>query len=232
MYDRYTISATGDELEKSFGIKVPSSYKPSFNAAPTSLLPVLTMQHPEKVALFRWGFISSLSNNKSISPKLFNLSALSVFERPMYREALAMNRCVILADGFYAWKQVSKKQRIPQYFYFPNRTPFGIAGIWEASEDLEGHELFAFNMLTTPSNTLMRGFQEDMPIILSNDQIEKWLQPDPDMEVLKTISTMVSTQGIQIHPVSPRIENPHVNDEDLIKATTPSDQFGNYTLFN
>ena len=42
MIERYSITASADLLHKRFGVDVPDFYKPSFNASPTHLLPVIT----------------------------------------------------------------------------------------------------------------------------------------------------------------------------------------------
>lgn len=232
MYDRYTISADKKTLEQAFKVSIPKGFEPCYNAAPTKALPVITSNHPEEAQLFQWGFISNLSNNKSVSQKLFNLPVANAFERPTYRRSLENNRCVILADGFFAWKQVSKKQRVPNYFYFKNRAPFGIAGIWEESEDIEGNISQSFNMLTVRAGSTLESYQEDMPMILDESSMKIWLDEKQEIDKLKSLPDKVSSSSLLTHPVSPLISDPEKDSEDLIKPSTPSDQFGNYTLFN
>ena len=189
------------------------------------------MDHPETVQMAQWGFIGALANNKSISPKLYNLPANSAFERPTYRRSLGTNRCVIPADGFFAWKQVSKKQRIPYYFYFNDRSVFGIAGIWEGYEDMEGNFSRSFNMMTIDTAENL-SYQEDMPAILKPEQFSQWLSPETAMESLSEMLGHAGSRDLQSHPVSPLLINSVSNDPKVIAPTPPSDQFGNYTLFS
>ena len=232
MYDRYTIASPPEVLEKTFQVKIPAEYSRSYNAAPTHRLPVITQTHPEVVALFQWGFISTMSNNKAISSRLFNLPARNAFERPMYRKVLQSNRCLILADGFFTWKQVGKKQKVPFFCYLNNRQPFGIAGIWEADEDLEGNVAESFNMLTVSATHTLREYQEDMPAILKPEEAKIWLNEEQELPAIETMIKNISSLGIHLHAVSPLLADLSVNDERLIKPAPPSDQFGNYTLFS
>ncbi|NBW38980.1 MAG: SOS response-associated peptidase, partial [Cytophagia bacterium] len=41
MIERYTLTATREQLQQRFGVDVPEFYKPQYNAAPTHLLPVI-----------------------------------------------------------------------------------------------------------------------------------------------------------------------------------------------
>lgn len=232
MYDRYTIASSGPLLEKTFQIRMPAEYLPMYNAAPTNRLPVLIQSNPGSADMFQWGFIGALSNNKTISSRLFNLPAHTAFERPMYRSMLQSGRCLILADGFYTWKQVGKKQKVPYFCYFNNRQPFGIAGIWEESDDMEGVTTKSFNMLTVSATHTLREYQEDMPALLKPDEVLLWLNPESDLTAAEALIKNCTAQGIHLHAVSPLLTNSSINDERLIKPAAPSDQHGNYTLFS
>lgn len=231
MYDRYTLTKSAESLSKSLGVKVPESYRPTYNAAPTQQLPIVTMTLPDQLSFHHWGLISKMANNKAISPKLFNLPAAGL-ERPAYRKPLEQNRCIIPSDGFYLWKQVGKKQRVPYFAYFPNRDLFAIAGIWEEYEDLDGQLISSFNMITVGAAHVLREYQEDMPALLTVGQIKSWLDPGLPSHTAISILQNNPVTGLHLHAVSPLLNNLQINDERLIKPAPPADQFGNYTLFS
>lgn len=54
MLERYTITASRDELKQRFSLEVPEFYKPQYNAAPTHLLPVI-LQNSLGISFFYWG---------------------------------------------------------------------------------------------------------------------------------------------------------------------------------
>lgn len=232
MYDRYTITSSSASLEKDFQVKMPEQYQANFNATPTQQMPVITSDDPETGKMCYWGLPQAQSKNKAISVKLYNLPAFSAFQRPVYRKLIENRRCVILADGFYIWKQLSKKQKTPYYCYFNNRIPFGIAGVWEVYEDLDGNTSSIFNMLTVSATHDLRNYQEDMPAVIKAEAIRQWLRQDLSIAEAEDLVKNITGSGLLLHSVSPRITNTSLNSEQLIKPSAPSDQFGNYTLFS
>lgn len=232
MYDRYTLFSPKEELESIFSVKCPEGLQPNFNAAPSQKLPVITHQRPGEIQFFHWGLISQMANNKAISPKLFNLPLDHALNRPMYKRALQGNRCVILANGFYVWKQLTKKQKVPYFCYFSARQAFAIAGVWEEYDDMEGKATHTFNMLLIPATAELRDYQEAMPALLTPEQARQWLATDLETDEAQTILAAVSTKKLQLHAVSPRVNDLKNNDSSLIEPAPPSDQYGNYTLFN
>jgi len=226
MLDRYTITLQPDALTLVLGVEVPEAYTPHFNAAPTKKLPVITSADPGRVAMFHWGLMTPWSNNKAMSPKFFNLPFDSVKNKPTYRKKLISNRCIIPMDGFYLWKQVSKKQQVPYYFTFPDKRVFSVAGLWEENE--EGAP--SFIMIMRDANEQIREFQEDMPTIVTPASARKWLESDNQEELISLLD-IERIEEFTNHTVGPKIRELDRNDVSLIAPAPPADQHGNYTLF-
>lgn len=231
MVDRYTISSSAEWISQVFGSLSGTGFGPIYNAAPTRQLPILLASKPREIVLAKWGLISGLSNNKAISARLFNLSSDLAFEKTPYQRMIATKRAVILADGFFLWKQVSKKQRVPYYFYLKDRKPFGIGAVWE-QDDFDPQAVPSFNMLTQSARGSVREYQEDMPLILSEKSLKDWLDSASTVADLKNSLSDADTTAFSLHPVSPLISDISQEGESLIKPSQPSDQYGNYTLFN
>ncbi len=229
MYDRYTITLKNDELALTLGVEVPDEYSPQYNAAPTKKLPVVTSEENQRLSFFYWGLMSGWSNNKSMSPKLFNLPIESVQTKATYRRKLQTHRCVIPMDGFYVWKQVSKKQVVPHYFYYPDKRIFSVAALWEEIDEMDGSGE-SFIMITKPADKLFSGFHDDMPAILDAGATRKWLEAEDPEEAQQLLMTEQENELIS-HTVSPKIRDIEGNDVSCIEPTPASDQHGNYTLF-
>lgn len=227
MLDRYTLTLKPNELALVMGAEVPDGYEPHYNAAPTKSLPIVLSTQPERLVFQKWGLMTSWSNNRTMSSKFFNLPAESVFSKASYKKKLTTHKCVIPMDGFYVWKQVAKKQKVPYYFFFPDKKVFSVAGLWEEND--EGED--SFIMITQPSNDQISLFQEDMPAIMDTATTRKWLESD-DHDVLQGLLLEQSKQELMSHTVGPGITNLDLNEDFLIKPTPASDQHGNYTLFS
>ena len=50
-------------------------------------------------------------------------------------------RCLVLADGFYEWKEVARGRKTPFRFVRKDGSPFAFAGLWEVNRDEKGQEL-------------------------------------------------------------------------------------------
>ncbi|MEM0938884.1 MAG: SOS response-associated peptidase family protein [Bacteroidota bacterium] len=226
MLDRYTITLQSHELTLVLGVEVPDKYTPQYNAAPTKPLPIITNLSTEKLDFHKWGLMNMWTNNKTMSPKFFNLPVDSVINKTTYNKKLRTHRCVIPMDGFYLWKKMAKKQQIPHYFFFPDRKVFCVVGLWEENDD--GN---CFIMITKQANEYISAFQEDMPAIIDIGSTKKWLE-SKDLGDLEKLLTKESKEDFLSHTVSPRIKDIDANDVSFINPAPASDQHGNYTLFS
>lgn len=231
MIERYTLTATREQVQQRFGVEVPEFYQPQYNAAPTHLLPVI-LQGSAGVSFFYWGIPPDWAKNKHVSEKLINIRAESLQERPAMRKLLKRARCLVPADGFYAWKKVGKKTQIPHRFIAQDKSIFSFAGIWEEFEDNEGERHHTFMLITTPANALVSGMSERMPVILESKQEQVWMQEDSSEESLLALLKPYAEAKMSLYTVSPRINDSKLNVPSLIIATPPADQFGNLTLFD
>lgn len=232
MIERYSITASPAKIEQRFNVDVLDTYAPNFNAAPTQLLPVITATSSHGISTFYWGISPEWSKNKTLSEKIINVRAESILEKPMLKKGMMKNRCLVPADGFYAWKKVGKKTSIPYRLVTNDQELFSFAGIWEEFEDTEGNELHTFSIITTEANATAASVHERMPVIFSKEDEEIWLDNRSTEDDLMKILTPYPADKISHYPVSPRINNTNTNVPSLIIPTPPADQFGNLTLFD
>ncbi|MEJ2004477.1 MAG: SOS response-associated peptidase family protein [Cyclobacteriaceae bacterium] len=145
---------------------------------------------------------------------------------------LKSGRCIAPADSFYSWKQVSKKGRIPHRVLQDDESLFSMAAVWEEFEDDEGHVVHTFRIITTLAATPLAELTPVVPFILSESDVNRWLDPNLELEEIESILDNPSGKRLRYYTVSPRIENPENDNPSLIKPFSPADQFGNYSLFD
>lgn len=231
MIERYSITATAQKITEHFSVDVPEFYTPRYNAAPTQLLPVITSASPEGLSLFYWGRPPLWARNKSLSEKLVNLRLENLTARPVYKKAMMRFRCIIPADGFYAWKKLGKKTSIP-YRLITEREVFSIAGLWEEFEDETGSMVHTFMIITIPATEDAARVTDQMPAILDKQGEKIWLSPASSEKGLISSLTSNVSEKISLYPVSPRINEVKLDVPSLITPTPPADQHGNLTLFD
>lgn len=232
MIDRYSITASSPLVSERFSVDVPEFYKAHYNASPTHLLPVITSTTPQGLSLFYWGTAPEWAKNKTVSEKIINVRREDFAEKPALRKALAKQRCIVPADGFYGWKKVGKKTSIPYRFILKADGLFSFPALWEEFEDTDGNQIQTFTIITCSSDNVVTPIQDRMPVILTPDGEQTWLNKESTEEALLNILAASNTKDLNYYPVSPRISQQDVDVPSLIVPTPPSDQHGNLTLFD
>lgn len=226
----YTISKSANELASIFDLDLTGNFDPTYNAIPAKRLPVITQNSPEKLSFFYWGTTPGWAKNKMPSEKLYNARIEKAGNLAAYKNALINSRCAVIADGFYVWRQISKKGQVPYYYKLANEEIFAFAGLWEEFESAAGNSHYTFTIITQPATTSPDTPGGRLPCILTRKQLSQWLEgslQDP-LSMLQLISQPALTSSA----VSNRINDPANDDPGLVLPTTPADQFGNYSLFD
>lgn len=231
MCERYTLGASKEQLEQRFGSEMLENFHSRYNIAPTQLLPVITSDSPAGFSHFYWGTTPGFAKNKPLSLKYINAAAETAATKAATKSAFMRRRCIIPADGYYAWKKIGKKTKIPHRFVFPPDRLMSFAGLWEEYENENGEINHTFIILTVPANPLHRDFGDTMPAILDKGQEKIWLDKYSSPEQLQSVLSTYSEDKMTNYPVSPNVNFITNDSEYLIRKTSPMDQFGNYTLF-
>lgn len=85
----------------------------NYNVAPNNeILAIVRRGHVNVLATFHWGLGPHWARDVSIGSRMINARAESLAEKAGFREAFKRRRCLIVADGFYEWKN-HKGQKQP-----------------------------------------------------------------------------------------------------------------------
>ncbi len=141
-------------------------------------------------------------------------------------------RCIIPADGFYAWRKAGKKTQIPYRFVTTNQEIFSFAGLWEEFDDTDGNNFHTFTIITVPSNGIVSTVHDRMPVILNKQTEALWLKTDNTQDALMQILEAYPENKMNLYTISPRISDLRVDVPSLIAPAPAADQFGNLTLFD
>lgn len=227
----YSIASSPQLIEEYFNVEVTGQYQPRYNAAPTKLLPIITAENPAGLSFFYWGINPSFIKSKSISEKLIYAPSEQILSKASLKKNLKSQRCVILADSFFAWKNISKKERVPYRFHVADGNPFGIAGLWDEFENENGETVHTFMMITMESNSDVVDISDRMPAILDSDLMIDWLNESNTEESIINLITPYREKPLDRYTITPRIENPEFESPDIFKRVPPANQFGGFTLF-
>jgi len=232
MIERYSIHASAKQIATRFQIEEPENYKPRYNAAPSQLLPVITHESPQGFSYFYWGTAPQWSKNKTIAERIINTRGELIKDKPVLKKNLKTHRCLVPADGFYAWKKVGKKTNVPWRIIMKSKEIFSFAGLWEEYDDHEGNSFHTFSIITVPSEKWISEITERVPVIFSKDAEKIWLDKSSSDDHLISLLKIFPVELLEGYNVSPLINLIDKDGPSLITPKPPSDQFGNLTLFD
>jgi putative SOS response-associated peptidase YedK len=220
MCGRFTQFHSAKAIAKAFQLSEVPELAPHYNIAPTQTIAVVLQPAPKserQFRFFRWGLIPSWSKDPAIGARLINARAETVAEKPAFRSAFRHRRCLIPADGFYEWQR-QDGQKQPFYFHLQDHQPFAFAGLWEHWQGPEGEDIETCTILTITANELLGPVHDRMPVILSPEAYNTWV--DPELQTASQLQPLLCpypAEQMVAYPVSRAVNRTSFDDPDCIQ---------------
>jgi len=222
MCGRLTLTTAPEVVAAVFDVEVPR-FTPRYNIAPTQPLAVVRTRGEPPVRVYtemRWGLIPSWAKDRAIGNRMINARAETLEEKPAYRQAFRLRRCLVVADGFYEWQRTDQGKR-PYLIAAPDGAPFAIAGLWEIWRDTDGQALVTCAVITTAANRMMAPLHDRMPVVLPKAAYGTWLDPDMnDSRVLSELLTPCAEDALTLRAVSSYVNDPKHEDARCIESAS------------
>ena len=207
MCGRYNLYATTAELEEYFEVLRPPAAAPRYNIAPTQSSLILREEEAAPAwATARWGLVPSWAKDLKSGARMINARSETVAEKPAFRAAYKRRRCIVPAGGYYEWKKLDAKSKQPYHIHRDDGKPLAFAGLWErwtkGDEPVE-----SFSVLTTESEGPLGEIHDRMPVMLSRDSHDVWLDPEVDPAKLLELIRPLETDRLVGEAVSPIVGN-------------------------
>ncbi|KAI7876696.1 DUF159-domain-containing protein [Lichtheimia hyalospora FSU 10163] len=156
-------------------------FHPSYNVAPRKWIPVVRYADNNLILqTMKWGFIPSWAkhtpDNQPINARDETLSV----GHSMFDHAKNKGRCIVVAEGFFEWKKLTEKKKIPYYTKRKDGKLMLFAGLYDHSH-IDGQSLYSCTIVTTSPSKFFSFLHDRMPVILENGspEVEKWLSSEP-----------------------------------------------------
>lgn len=217
MCGRFTLRTPNKELSEVFGVTVPQ-LRLRYNIAPSQEIAAVRQSEggQRECALLKWGLIPSWSKEPKTSYSTINARAETVASKPAFRSAFKKRRCLILADGFYEWQKTDDTKQ-PMYIHMQDDEPFAFAGLWERWHK-DDQEIESCTIIVTEANELMEPFHDRMPVILSPDDYDLWLDPEFEGKgELQELLRPYPSEEMEAYPVSTLVNSPMNDVEECIE---------------
>ena len=219
MCGRYSLIADLGELARRFEFDGDwAKFDSAYNVAPTQDVLTVVGGETRPVGLMRWGLIPHWARDPKIGARMINARAETVAEKPAFRDALRRRRCLVLADGFYEWQRTAGTKR-PMRIVMRSGEPFAFAGLWSVWRDPDGNRVPSCAIITTSANDLLRPIHDRMPVVLSREMEDFWLDESvDDPDTLRGFLTPHPSDEMEAHAVSSLVNSVANDGPEVIEA--------------
>lgn len=124
-----------------------------------------------------WGFPFAAigKSGKKLKPKPVNNARSDKLQTGFWRSSFEARRCIIPVTGFCEAEGV-KGAKTRTWFSLPDQELFAVAGIWRDTAEWG----LAYSMVMTEACDRVGGIHDRMPVILSPNDWEEWLNANSD----------------------------------------------------
>ena len=185
---------------------------------------------PERqLRVLTWGLVPFWANDPAIGSRMINARVETVAEKPAFRRAFERRRAILPADGYYEWYPTEEltragKPRKQPYFIAPtDGGVLAMAGLYEIWRDPDRAEddpdrfRWTCTVLTTRAEDSLGHIHERMPMMLTPDRYDAWLDPRVgDRDTLLGLLEPAAPGRLEARPVSTLVSNVRNNGPELV----------------
>lgn len=239
MCGRYASSRRPEDLVEEFEVvadRTPAPLAADYNVAPTKEVYAVVERPPTKdspdpperqLRVLTWGLVPSWAKDPSIGNRMINARMETVADKPAYKRAFAVRRCLLPADGYFEWYPTSQTTKAGK----PVKQPFFIrpadggvlamAGLYEIwrdpsrSEDDPERFRWTCTVLTTEAEDSLGHIHDRMPLMVERDRWSQWLDPRVGGEL--SLLVPAAPGRLEAFPVSTAVGNVRNNGPELVE---------------
>jgi putative SOS response-associated peptidase YedK len=216
MCGRFTLTVDIKSVAEKFGVPATLDTSPRYNIAPTQEVVSIMHNGASHLEWLRWGLIPSWAKDESIGSRMINARAETLTEKPSFKGLLRSKRCLVIADGFYEWKQ-ENGLKTPMYITLKSGEPFAFAGLWDQWKSSDGQQIRSCTLITTEPNDVLAPIHNRMPAILLPEAYELWLDPDMrDEQALSHWLAPYPSDEMKARAVSRLVNDPKRDSPELL----------------
>ncbi|WP_107772322.1 SOS response-associated peptidase [Nocardioides sediminis] len=239
MCGRYASSRSPEDLVEEFEVvadRTPAPLAADYNVAPTKEVYAVVERPPSRdspepperqLRVLTWGLVPSWAKDPSIGNRMINARMETVADKPAYKRAFAVRRCLLPADGYFEWYPTSRTTKAGK----PVKQPFFIrpadggvlamAGLYEIwrdpsrAEDDPDRFRWTCTVITTDAEDSLGHIHDRMPLMVERDRWSQWLDPRVGGEL--SLLVPAAPGRLEAYPVSTAVGNVRNNGPELVE---------------
>ncbi|WP_313117982.1 SOS response-associated peptidase [Ectopseudomonas guguanensis] len=196
-----------------------------YNVAPSTQVPLLRRNPDGQLELDagRWGLVPHWWNKPALPGLSFNARSEEAASKPMWRQAIRAQRCIMPSLGWYEWNEQQKVRNRagrqvnqPYYHHAADESPLAIAGLWSSWSTPDGQQLLSCALLTKEAAGPVAAIHHRMPVILAPEQFDLWLSPASSLDQAMAVIA-ASRQDFEVYPVTTDVGNTRNDYPELLE---------------
>jgi putative SOS response-associated peptidase YedK len=182
---------------------------------------------------------------------MINARLETVAEKPAFKRAFSVRRCILPADGFYEWyaaqpptgtsaaQSKGKPRKQPFFIHRADGGLLAMAGIYEIWRDPrkppEEDEawLRTCSVITTQATDAAGHIHDRMPMVITREAIDAWLDPEiTDPKQALELLDVTEASALEAYAVSTDVNSVENNNPSLIEPirSEPEERHDQETL--
>ena len=177
-------------------------------------------ENVRELTIARWGLVPFWAKDVSIGARLINARVETAHEKPAFRRAFALHRCVVPADGYYEWQAAGDGPKQPHFIRPADGGVLSMAGLYAVwrSPDAAGGRLLTCTILTTEATDDVGRIHDRMPMLVEPDRFGAWLDPDlTDPDEVRSLLVPAAEGRLESYPVSTAVNKVANNGPELVR---------------
>ncbi len=193
---------------------------PRYNIAPTAQVLAIVNTPERELREMRWGLLPRFAERSPVRRSTFNARIETLATSPLYGPLLPVQRCVVLADGYYEWPPQPGGTPAPTWIARRDGATIAFAGLYDAD---------SVTIVTQPPNDTLARVHDRMPAALALDVADRWLTPEI-LTPQDALALLAPSDGKlwTYHRVGRAVGNARIDRPELIDPVNaesePSDQ--------
>ena len=172
MCNRLNQWVTPSQLQEFFDTVRTPDFDPRYNVSPADpVVYIAASADGREARIGEFGFSPTWSD----SGRVFNTRSEECFEKPMWREVILKQRCLVPAPGYFEYQETGKKRKQRWHVWPKSNELMGIAGVFNDRGEV--------SVLTIEPNAEQSAVKDRMPLILPRDTWSTYLNPDDQFPV-------------------------------------------------
>ena len=135
---------------------------------------------------------------------LINARIETINEKISFKKLIKIQRCVVVADGFYEWKR-ENKIKIPHFFFRKDKKTIFFAGIYQDDQ---------FCLITEKSDENISKIHDRQPVIIDEKDIKSYL--NIEFEAVNFLNDR-NRPNLEFYEISKDVNKPSNNYISLIQ---------------